>query len=506
MSAAPKKSKAKAEFGDFQTPYALALAATQIVKSLGIMPRTIVEPTCGLGAFVDAAASTFPGADKIIGADINSSYVASAATLTARDSRVEIKLANFFDIDWSEILQGAQEPYLMLGNPPWVTSAELGSLSSDNLPVKSNFHGRTGIEAITGRSNFDISEWMLLRYIELLQGRAGAIAVLCKTAVARKILLSVWKRGFSFASARLYKIDALQNFGASVDACFFVVENAVHSVGSMSCDIFASFESPAPAQTMAFIDGHIIVDEKKFLRRRALLGQDERYVWRSGIKHDCSKVMELKLDGKSYVNGLGERVEIEDLFLYPMLKSSDVGNGRVEHRSMMLVTQQAVGQDTAAIQVSAPKTWNYLEGHADLLERRGSSIYRNKPRFSIFGVGPYSFAPWKVAISGFYKSLRFVVLGPRDGRCMVLDDTVNFLGCASEAEANFLLDLLSSLEAKEFYGSMISWDEKRPITVELLRRLNIRRLAAELGRSEEYDRHAAFDEGPLFSASRRNAA
>jgi hypothetical protein len=506
MSTARRKSKAKAEFGDFQTPYSLALTTVQIVKSLGILPRTIIEPTCGLGAFVDAAASSFPGADKIIGVDINSSYVASAAVLTARDSRIEVKLANFFDIDWSEILQDAQEPYLMLGNPPWVTSAELGSLSSDNLPAKSNFQGRAGIEAITGKSNFDISEWMLLRYIDFLQGRDGAIAVLCKTAVARKILLSVWKRGGSFASARIYKIDALQHFGASVDACFFVIETAAHPFGSKSCDIFASLESPAPALTMAFIDGHIIVDEDKFLLRRTLLGQDERYVWRSGIKHDCSRVMELKLAGKGYVNGLGERVDIEDLFLYPMLKSSDVGNGRIEHRSMMLVTQKAVGQDTAAIQVNAPKTWKYLEDHADLLESRGSSIYRNKPRFSIFGVGPYSFAPWKVAISGFYKSLRFVVLGPHDGRCLVLDDTVNFLGCASEVEANFLFDLLSSREANEFYGSMISWGEKRPITVELLRRLNIRRLAAELGRSEEYDRHAALDEGPLFGALRQNAA
>ena len=77
----------------------------------------------------------------------------------------------------------------------------------------------------------------------------------------------------------------------------------------------------------------------------------------------------------------------------------------------MLVTQTCVGEETSTIRERAPRTWAYLEAHGAALDRRGSSIYRGRPRFSIFGVGEYTFAPWKVAISGFYKRLAFKVVG-----------------------------------------------------------------------------------------------
>jgi hypothetical protein len=35
---------------------------------------------------------------------------------------------------------------------------------------------------------------------------------------------------------------------------------------------------------------------------------------------------------------------------------------------------------------------------------------------------------------------------------------------------------------------MIHWDEKRPVTVEILKRLSIRKLAEMLGRENEYSR------------------
>jgi len=42
----------------------------------------------------------------------------------------------------------------------------LGIWNSDNLPPKSNFQKRRGFEAVTGKSKFDISEWMLLQHRE----------------------------------------------------------------------------------------------------------------------------------------------------------------------------------------------------------------------------------------------------------------------------------------------------------------------------------------------------
>ncbi|MYF19184.1 MAG: hypothetical protein F4218_00700 [Synechococcus sp. SB0677_bin_5] len=81
----------------------------------------------------------------------------------------------------------------------------------------------------------------------------------------------------------------------------------------------------------------------------------------------------------------------------------------------------------------------YFCAHGEQLDGRRSVIYRGKPRFSIFGVGDYTFAPWKVAVSGFYQIPRFVKVGPTGGKPVVFDDTVYFLSCRPEDEADFVM-------------------------------------------------------------------
>lgn len=502
MVAKQPKSKSVAEFGDFQTPFPLAEDTTKLLHRLGFRPSAILEPTCGRGAFISAAFKQFSKATKIFGVEINSSHLAEAKNMPmACDSRVELMQGDFFSVNWKSIIAKAAGPWLILGNPPWVTSAELGTLESKNLPEKSNFQNRKGMDAITGKSNFDISEWMLLQYLAWLHGTTGTIAVLCKTAVARKILLHVWKKNISIGSARIYKIDALTQFGAAVDACFFIL-HVTENQCSLDCEIYENLNADSPSKRIGFRDGHVVSNVEHFEIHRALLGPEKRYVWRSGVKHDCSKVMELKIADNGYQNGLGEPVAIEDTILYPMLKSSDIGNGRTHCRSVMLITQQAVGNDTSYLKTQAPLTWDYLNRHASLLDKRGSVIYKKKPQFSIFGVGPYTFSPWKVAISGFYKKLQFLRIGPLNKRPVVVDDTVYFLPCWSEEEAVFIEDMLTSKQAEAFFQSMIHWDEKRPITVDILKRLSLERLAALLGRTEEYNHFTSADVLPLFTSSK----
>lgn len=196
--------------------------------------------------------------------------------------------------------------------------------------------------------------------------------------------------------------------------------------------------------------------------------------WRSGIKHDCARVIELRPEGVGhYRNGFGEKVRLEATFLYPMLKSSDLAKPNDRTSRFMLVTQDGVGHDTSQIARQAPLAWDYLQSHAGLLDSRASSIYRNRPRFSIFGVGPYSFAPWKVAISGFYKQLAFRQVGPAEGKPVVLNDTCYFLPCHTREDAARLTGLLQTQTARDFYESRIFWDAKRPITAGLLKRLNL---------------------------------
>jgi hypothetical protein len=184
--------------------------------------------------------------------------------------------------------------------------------------------------------------------------------------------------------------------------------------------------------------------------------------------------MEFYRVGGRFQNGIGELVELESDFLYPLLKGSQVAAGRIgEPGRWLLVTQRTTGDDTRRIRELAPNTWSYLEQHAEALDRRASSIYRNRPRFAIFGIGDYAFASWKVAISGLHKKLAFAVIDPHDGKPVMLDDTCAFLPCRSAEQAEFVCDLLNSDEAKTFFGSQVWWDAKRPLTTDLLNRLDL---------------------------------
>lgn len=483
------ETKGKWEYGDFQTPPELAEAALQTLRKISPSLQSVIEPTCGRGAFLLEAINVFPDVSNIVGVDINEQYLSELNERIVKlhdPRRIRLIHGDFFFLNWSKILHSLPQPILIVGNPPWVTSAELGSLQSANVPMKSNFQARRGYDAITGKSNFDISEWMLLQHLEWLKERCGMIAILCKTAVARKVLFHAWKHNFPVGSAKLFLIDAQKHFGASVDACFLIID--MLSGGRVTdCDIYVDLRANHAARAFGYHDGLVLSDVALYRQWKHLRGTDQAYTWRSGIKHDCSKVMEFELIERKYRNGAGEFTSLENDYVYPMLKSSDVGNGQVRYgRKYMLVTQKYVGEDTSAIKRKAPRTWRYLESHEIQLSERASSIYRNRPKFSVFGVGDYSFSPWKVAVSGFYKRLSFQVIGPYQNKTVVLDDTIYFLPCWSEQEARFLHGLLTSAPAEQFYESMIFWPDKRPITIEILKRLDLQSLSVQLGCNAEY--------------------
>jgi hypothetical protein len=484
-----RDARTKIELGDFQTPPSLAAEVCQVLRARGLAPQAIVEPTCGTGSLLFAALDAFPGASCALGADVNEAHVRRVrAQLRGRAGgpRVHVEPLNFFAADWGARIAGLPQPVLCVGNPPWVTSADLGSLHSDNLPEKSNFHGRSGLDAVTGKSNFDISEWMLIKLLSWLDGRDAALAMLCKTSVARKVLGFSWQAGVRIGSAAIHRIDSARHFGASVDACLLVCE--LGRGGADRCAVFEGLDAARPAGELGYIDGHLAADVAGYRRWKHLIGESP-YTWRSGIKHDCAAVMELRRSGDQLRNGHGETVALEDRLLYPMLKSSELAReADVAPSRAMIVPQRAVGDDTAHIARAAPRTWRYLARHRAALDRRGSSIYRGRPPFSIFGVGDYTFAPWKVAISGLYKKLRFRVVGPVAGKPVVFDDTCYFVACQSCAEADLVGALLSSEVAREFFAAFIFWDAKRPITADVLRRLDLRRLAGELGMSAEFER------------------
>ena len=366
------------EFGDFQTPDTLAAEACRLLSNRGIHPASLLEPTCGVGNFLVAALDQFPKLATGLGVDINTDYVGclkERLASRADANKVKALQESFFTVDWANILRDLPEPILVVGNPPWVTNSTLGALGSSNLPKKSNFQNFNGLEALTGKSNFDISEWMLIKLLDMLAGRRATLAMLCKTAVARKVLVHAWKNELSLSDAEIHPIDAAASFGAAVDACLLVCSLSPAS-HSQDCRVYGHLGDTEPAAIIGYHDGQLVADVAAYERWKHLAGA-EVYKWRSGVKHDCSKVMELRNEGNIYRNGLDELIELEGDYMYPMLKSSEITNGQSKEPSRwMLVTQKAVGDETSVIRVLAEKTWGYTsKSRAILLDQRRASLH-----------------------------------------------------------------------------------------------------------------------------------
>ncbi|MBX7259452.1 MAG: SAM-dependent DNA methyltransferase [Candidatus Hydrogenedentes bacterium] len=475
----------KKEFGDFQTPLSLARRVVAMLSKGEGHVCTVIEPTCGLGAFLRASAEIFGELPKYWGFDVNPAYVreASAALAQIGLPSVTIQQRDFYTIDWHEFFREQPSPLLVVGNPPWITNAEMGVIRGNNLPAKSNFQGHGGFAAKTGKANFDISEWMLIRLLEALQGTRAELAMLCKTSTARKVLRHAWTKGLGVGSASLHQIDAAAEFGVSVDACLLHARTG--SVGSdTTATVYRDLSFETPMQTFGLCAGDLVSDIDVYCSLRDLDGLEYRK-WRSGVKHDAAKVMEFTRVNNSFINGLGECCDLEDCYMFPLLKSSDLANNRLKPTRFVLLTQRRVADPTDEIEKRAPKTWQYLNDHAEFMDRRGSSIYANRPRFSVFGVGEYSFSPAKVAISGLYKNFKFRAIGSAAGKPVMVDDTCYFVPCESKAEADYFANLLNRDTAQRFISSLVFRDAKRPITIEILKRIDLKKLAVHAGQEEK---------------------
>ncbi|HEY8080015.1 MAG TPA: hypothetical protein VIF62_38055, partial [Labilithrix sp.] len=238
--------------------------------------------------------------------------------------------------------------------------------------------------------------------------------------------------------------------------------------------VYASLEARAPESRLATTHGGLVADARAHARTRHLDGRCDPE-WRSGIKHDCAKVMELE----GGVNGFGERVEIEDEIVFPLLKSSDVANGRAARRAV-IVPQRTLADDAPL----PPRARAYLTKHRALFDARKSSVYDGRPPFAVFGIGVYAFAPWKVAVSGLYKRLAFTVVGPVRGRPVMFDDTCYFLPFQDERSARRAAQALSSPLAREWFEARVFWEDKRPIRKSILQRLDLKRLQEPGSRSD----------------------
>ena len=486
MTSSTARASSRKDYGDFQTPPALVAEILGALERAGEPAARVLEPTCGRGHFISGLLDRIPAPLEILGLEIQPEHaqVARALPGVSGSTRLVVDVADLFRVDLARDLDWRTSgPLLVVGNLPWVTTSALGVSGGSNGPVRSNIKKVRGIDARTGGSNFDISEAIWLKLIRELATERPTIALLCKSAVARSVLRAVHPENLPVTRASLWRVDAKRWFRASVDACLLRIE-----VGpgprATEVQVFENLASRQPSSTLGLEGGQLIADLDLY-RQFAFADGPCPLEWRQGIKHDASPVMELTLgEGAILRNGRGEIADVEGDHVYPLLKGSDLaGVAQARPRRSLIVTQRRLGEDTRGLEDRAPRLWGYLVDRSAIFERRKSSIYRGRPPFCLFGVGDYSFAPYKVAVSGLHKSPRFRLVGPVDGRPAMLDDTCYFLPCRTAEQASLLVDLLNGPVALGLIRALAFADAKRPVTKTLLRRVDLKAILAREGRS-----------------------
>ena len=109
----------------------------------------------------------------------------------------------------------------------------------------------------------------------------------------------------------------------------------------------------------------------------------------------------------------------------------------------------------------------------------------------MFGIGEYSYKPYKVGLSGFYKRPLFALLYSEDGKPVMTDDTAYFLAFDDYNTAYAVMLLLNSETVQNFLLSIAFLDSKRPYTVKLLSRLDFKKCISNVTYKEMQETEAA---------------
>lgn len=482
----------RVEYGDFQTNSDLANKVTLYLATKKISPEVVIEPTCGKGNFIIASLRNFKNIKNVFGVEIYKPYVWETKfsivdffLSNPNSNKPEISIAhcNVFDFDFKAISKKhSTNDILVIGNPPWVTNSKLGSLNSTNLPKKTNFKNHSGLDAMTGKGNFDIAEFITLTMIETFQNMKGNLLLLVKNSVIKNIVFDQNKNRYKISAIEKHCIDSKKEFNVSVEAALFYCK--LNTQPTFDCLEFDFYNNQKSQLKFGWLNDKFVSNIDTYIHTKEIDGVCP-FVWRQGLKHDCSNVMELDKVNGHYVNGLNEEVILEDGLVYGILKSSDLKNTVINQtRKFTIVTQKKVGQETKYIKTDFPKTYQYLTEHQENFNARKSSIYNNKPLFSIFGIGDYSFKPFKVAISGLYKTFYFTLILPQDNKPVMLDDTCYLIGFDKIEFAVYALILLNSNTTVKFLQSVTFPDAKRTFTKDVLMRIDLLELAKKIDKTD----------------------
>jgi SAM-dependent methyltransferase len=433
---------------------------------------------------------------------------------------------------WARIIKNAFAPLFqgrfdyIAGNPPWVNWESLPDdyrQETKTLWVHHGLFPHGGMDTILGKGKKDIS--MLMSYVAMdnYLKESGRLGFVITQSVFKTAGAGQGFRRFRLGSGTPVAVVAVDDMadlkpfeGASNRTAIVVLERGKATTYPVR---YSHWYRPGGGSvipedvTLEEVTKDKIVTYRRFVaqpvdeadptspwitgRPRALkavkkaLGASD-YQAKAGVCTWLNGVYWLEVvgkrpDGLVVVSNLTEgakrgmenvQAAIEPDLLYPLLRGRDVRRWQAQPSAYILMVQdpdKRQGYDKDWLSAQYPKTYAYLKGfEAELRSRSGYRRYfqETDPFYSMFNVGGYTFAPYKVVWREQAAGLMVAMAGPLATGIIVPDHKLMMVDCQDKDEAHYLCATLNSSLAQLIvlsYGVTIQMDTHVLENVSVLR-------------------------------------
>ena len=404
---------------------------------------------------------------------------------------------------WARIIKNAFAPLfidkvdLVVGNPPWVNWFNLPEgyrQSTAPLWRKYDLFRQKGYKAKLGGACDDVSVLMTYVAHDSYLKDGGTLGFVITQSVFKTVGGGEGFRTFTYDSQgawfavplRVHDMSALQPFeGATNRTAVFLCsksrENFKYPVpyvvwrkgrGKIDQNLSLSeVESRTsrtefaaePIRSANPTSPWLTAPNKTLSGIHRVLGQSEYtanlgcHTWLNGVY--WINILEVRPNGELLIENLHDRGRteiphvqaiIEPDLVYPLLRGRDVQRWSVEPSAHIILTNRTdklAGISETEMKRHWPKTYSYLKQfEGELRSRPGYRKYFKPiaPFYSVYNVGPYTMAEWKVVWREQSTVFQAALAGVSSRRVILPDHKLMMVSCTSRQEANFLLGMLNS--------------------------------------------------------------
>ena len=475
----------------------------------------VADPACGSGTFLlqaiarkrQAGAGLGDILETVWGFDINplavltakSNYLLAVLDLLGDGQELEIPICRADALEWGP---EAKKAGLVVGNPPWINWEYLPR------PYRERSQGlwsRYGLLAEKGISlsflKMDVSDLIAYVSADRLLEEGGVLAFLVRQGVFKSARNGAGFRqlqlpdGTGLGALRVDDFSKLKVFeGAAASAAALFARKGAETAYPVPYAVWAKAagmkrgpvdprlppeEVPvvfAISEQKAVPSGArgapwLTAPEGELENLRDMLGRNP-YRARTGVfTGGANGVYWLAVraagDGLAEVSNIQHRakrktqavtVEIEDTYLYPMLKGSGIRQWQTSYDTYLLCPHTAETKlrpvPWERLRAGAPKTAGYLAAFRETLDQRKGfagweRAIQEQAFHAVLRVGPYTFAPWKVVWKYIASSFVCAVIGTVEDpflgkKLLIPNEKVMYVSTSCQEEAYYLCGVLSS--------------------------------------------------------------